>query len=85
MAASSSYRSINLNSPSDDPDTPPRLITYTKAAQGFCWNEELFLPSYLMSRGGRRRRGWDGGMDDDKAVEVVEIHISDDEARAMMP
>ena len=56
MRSSSSYKSVNLNAHHDDPDEPPRLITYTKHSQGFTWNDELFLPSYLLGRGGRRRR-----------------------------
>ena len=83
---SHSYRSINLNS-ADDPDEPPRLITYTKSGQGFTWNEELFLPSYMV---GRRRRIGGGDWDDDngageEAVEVVEVFVTDEEVRAMMP
>lgn len=66
MLSSSSYKSINLNS--GDPDEPSRLITYTKHSQGFTWNDELFLPSYLMGRryggrGGKARRRW--GYDDE--------------------
>ena len=94
MASSTSYRSINLNSDfGGDPGSPPHLITYTKTGQGFTWNEELFLPSYMMGRyeagGGRRRRrryedeDMPGG--DEEVVEIAEIFISDEEARNMMP
>jgi hypothetical protein len=94
MAASASYRSINLNSDFDGTSgSPPHLITYTKTGQGFNWNEELFLPSYMMGRdsagGGRRRRRRYGDEDmddgDDGVVEIAEIFVSDEEAREMMP
>jgi hypothetical protein len=95
MAASTSYRSINLNSDFDGTasSSPPHLITYTKTGQGFTWNEELFLPSYMMGRdsagGGRRRRrryeDEDFGDGDDEVVEIAEIFVSDEEARAIMP
>jgi hypothetical protein len=60
---------------SGDSDEPARLITYTKHSQGFTWNDELFLPSYLVGR--HRYRGqssskryraggtWNEGEDDD--------------------
>lgn len=76
MLSSSAYKSINLNSHmSGDSDEPARLITYTKHSQGFTWNDELFLPSYMIGRhryrgqgGSRRYRAggtWDDGDDDD--------------------
>jgi hypothetical protein len=69
MIASSSYKSINLSS-RGDPDEPPRLITYTKHSQGFTWNDELFLPGYLLGRYGgtsrrRTRLGWGDEDEDD--------------------
>lgn len=97
MIASSSYKSINLSS-HNDPDEPPRLITYTKHSQGFTWNDELFLPGYLLGRYGgsrRRRHRWDD--DDDEQMDdimdsndpercpVTEIFVTDEEAAAMMP
>lgn len=101
MLTSTSYKSVNLNDHRDyyDPNDPPRLITYTKSAQGFTWNDELFLPSYLL--GGRRgsRRGWgrryraprdsdeddeDDNMDEDHCP-VTEIFVTDEEAQRMMP
>ncbi|KAK4093871.1 hypothetical protein Purlil1_1362 [Purpureocillium lilacinum] len=30
-----------------DPDGPPRLISYLSSSQGFAWNPEIFLPSYV--------------------------------------
>jgi hypothetical protein len=83
MLSSHTYKSINLNGP--DPDEPPRLITFTKAGQGFNWNEELFLPSYMISRYARsRRKQYDGDLGEDD-VEVAEIFVTDEEATRMMP
>jgi hypothetical protein len=87
MLASSSYTSVNLNSHIDDPDEPPRLITYTKHAQGFTWNDELFLPSYMIGRYGGsrgRRKQYDGDFGEDD-VQVVEVFVTDEEAERMMP
>lgn len=83
MLSSHTYKSINLNGP--DPDEPPRLITFTKAGQGFNWNEELFLPSYMIGRYSRsRRKQYDGDLGEDD-VEVAEIFVTDEEANRMMP
>ena len=83
MRSSQTYKSINLNSL--DPDEPPRLLTFTKAGQGFNWNEELFLPSYMVSRYSRsRRKQYDGDLGEDD-VEVAEIFVTDEEANKMMP
>ncbi|KAK5544347.1 hypothetical protein LTR23_004435, partial [Exophiala sp. CCFEE 6169] len=87
MLASSSYKSINLNSMHDDPDEPPRLITYTKHSQGFTWNDELFLPSYMLGRYGERgrKKQYDGDFGDEDHCPVAEIFVTDEEAEAMMP
>ena len=97
MLSSSQYKSVNLNAHHDDPDEPPRLITYTKYSQGFTWNDELFLPSYLLGRSGRRRRrryGYEDEDDDDDDIfndeegeqcPVAEIFVTDEEAHAMIP
>lgn len=83
MLSSHTYKSVNLNGP--DPDDPPRLITFTKAGQGFTWNEELFLPSYMIGRYARgRRKQYDGDLGEDD-VEVTEIFVTDEEAVNMMP
>src|SRR5271154_2758063 len=83
MLLSTSYKSINLNDHhghhSYDPDEPPRLITYTTSGQGFTWNEELFLPSYLVGRQGRRKT-YDGDFGDEETCPVTEIFISEEEA-----
>lgn len=78
MLTSSAYKSINLAS-HDDPNTPPRLICYTKHSQGFTWNDELFLPGYLLGRyggshGRRRRWGGDEDGDDDDVDDWVNGH-----------
>ncbi|KAG9773792.1 hypothetical protein ABEF93_001689 [Exophiala dermatitidis] len=87
MLSSSSYKSINLNSRFDDPDEPPRLITYTKHSQGFTWNDELFLPSYMLGRYGDRgrKRQYDGDFGEQDYCPVAEIFVTDEEAEAMMP
>jgi hypothetical protein len=87
MLASSSYKSINLNSHHGDPDEPARLITYTKHSQGFTWNDELFLPSYMLGRYGERgrKKQYDGDFGDEDHCPVAEIFVTDEEAEAMMP
>ncbi|KIW69735.1 hypothetical protein PV04_05593 [Phialophora macrospora] len=87
MLSSSSYKSINLNAHHDDPDEPPRLITYTKHSQGFTWNDELFLPSYMLGRYGERgrKKQYDGDFGDEDHCPVAEIFVTDEEAQAMMP
>ncbi|KIW11637.1 hypothetical protein PV08_10939 [Exophiala spinifera] len=87
MLASGLYKSINLNSLHDDPDEPPRLITYTKHSQGFTWNDELFLPSYMLGRYGDRgrKKQYDGDFGDEEHCPVAEIFITDEEAEAMIP
>ena len=94
MLSSQTYKSINLNRSSGEPDeiSPLRLVTYTLAGQGFTWNEELFLPSYLRSRYGRKRRrfenggaaGGDTGWDGEEA-EIAEIVVTDEEAESFFP
>lgn len=82
-------------------DEPTRLITYTKHSQGFTWNDELFLPSYLVGRryrSSKARRRWgydeDEDMDDDNdppfdeeadRCPVADIFVTDEEAAAMLP
>jgi len=87
MLSSCSYKSINLNSHLDDPDEPPRLITYTKHSQGFTWNDELFLPSHMLGRYGERgrKKQYDGDFGDEEHCPVAEIFVTDEEAEAMMP
>lgn len=99
MLSSSSYKSINLNT-SARSDEPPRIITYTKHSQGFTWNDELFLPSYLVGRryrSSKARRRWadDDDMDledddvpfdeDTDKCPVMDIFVTDEEAANMLP
>jgi hypothetical protein len=136
MLTSSSYKSVSLNGPPSrsygyDPNDPPRIITYTKQAQGWSWNDEVFLPGYLLGRRRRERErerlrerereslrrrrkeaaagsgmqdGWGeesseedswgraGGErsesefdENEDDVGVVEVFVTDEEVRAMMP
>ncbi|CAN8105045.1 unnamed protein product [Discula destructiva] len=41
--ARSEAHTVNIG----DPEGPPRLISYVAAGQGFAWNPEMFLPSYV--------------------------------------
>ncbi|KAF7532130.1 hypothetical protein G7054_g8258 [Neopestalotiopsis clavispora] len=59
-----------------DPDGPPRLISYLSSSQGFVWNPEIFLPSYL---------DIDTGSLEIKLDPVHEILLSDEEIRQMLP
>ncbi|KAL9107132.1 MAG: hypothetical protein Q9227_007912 [Pyrenula ochraceoflavens] len=83
MQSSDTYRSIDLHD--SDPDETPRLITFTKSGQGFSWNEEVFLPHYMINRYSRgRRKRFNGDMGDDD-VETVDIFVTDEEVDRMMP
>ncbi|KAG6021359.1 hypothetical protein E4U41_002509 [Claviceps citrina] len=59
-----------------DPDGPPRLISYLSSSQGFVWNPEIFLPSYV---------DCDYVPLENKREPVHEIVLSDEESRAMLP
>lgn len=101
MLSSSSYKSVNLSSGLGDSDEPTRIITYTKHSQGFTWNDELFLPSYMIGRryrhgASKARRRWgdefdddmDGADDFDEDIDhcpVTDIFVTDEEAAAMLP
>ena len=83
MLSSSSYKSINLSNRVGDPDEPARIITYTKHSQGFTWNDELFLPSYMVGRryrGSKARRRWGAGYDEDEDMEDENDIPFDEEA-----
>ncbi|GFP54932.1 hypothetical protein TASIC1_0004055700 [Trichoderma asperellum] len=58
------------------PDGPPRLISYLSSGQGFMWNPEIFLPSYVdcyyVPLENRRDP-------------VHEIHLTDEEIKNMFP
>jgi len=67
------YQTININS---DPEGVPRLITCVRSSQGYEWNPEIFLPSYVESDFESLER---------KRDPVHEIRLSDDEIKQMFP
>ncbi|TPX18203.1 uncharacterized protein E0L32_002712 [Thyridium curvatum] len=59
-----------------DPEGPPRLISYLSSSQGFTWNPEIFLPSYI---------DYDYTPLENKREPVHEITLSDEEIKNMFP
>ncbi|GAW13642.1 hypothetical protein ANO14919_030290 [Xylariales sp. No.14919] len=59
-----------------DPDGPLRLISYLASSQGFVWNPEMFLPSYL---------DLDYEPLENRREPVHEIRLSDEETKNMLP
>ncbi|KAK7911314.1 hypothetical protein PG985_013795 [Apiospora marii] len=59
-----------------DPDGPPRLISYLSSSQGFAWNPEIFLPSYV---------DCEYTPLENRREPVHEIRLSDEEVRNMLP
>ncbi|KAH7322782.1 hypothetical protein B0I35DRAFT_476697 [Stachybotrys elegans] len=59
-----------------DPDGPPRLISYLSSSQGFAWNPEIFLPSYV---------DCDYIPLENRRDPVHEILLSEEESRNMLP
>ncbi|KAK6077925.1 hypothetical protein SCUP515_04763 [Seiridium cupressi] len=59
-----------------DPDGPPRLISYLSSSQGFVWNPEIFLPSYV---------DCEYVPLENRREPVHEIRLSDDEIKNMLP
>ncbi|PSS09040.1 hypothetical protein M430DRAFT_146574 [Amorphotheca resinae ATCC 22711] len=59
-----------------DPDGVPRLITCVRSSQGFDWNPEIFLPSYVECDFESLER---------KRDPVHEIRLSDEEIKNMFP
>ncbi|KAM3070108.1 hypothetical protein ACMFMF_008460 [Clarireedia jacksonii] len=59
-----------------DPDGTPRLITCVRSSQGFDWNPEIFLPSYMECEFESLER---------KRDPVHEIRLSDEEMKQMFP
>jgi len=59
-----------------DPDGTPRLITCVRSSQGFDWNPEIFLPSYVECDFESLER---------KRDPVHEIRLSDEEIKKMFP
>ncbi|KOS18089.1 hypothetical protein ESCO_002806 [Escovopsis weberi] len=63
---------INIGSP----DGPPRLISYLSSSQGFIWNPEIFLPSYV---------DCDYVPLENRRDPVHEIYLTDEEVQKMFP
>jgi hypothetical protein len=59
-----------------EPDGPTRLISYLSSGQGFVWNPEIFLPSYL---------DCDYVPLDARRDPVHDITLSDEEIKNMLP
>ncbi|EJT75427.1 hypothetical protein GGTG_05362 [Gaeumannomyces tritici R3-111a-1] len=59
-----------------EPEGPPRLISYTASSQGFTWNPEIFLPSYV---------DYDYIPLDQRREPVHEIRLSDEEIKEIYP
>ncbi|KAI0424333.1 hypothetical protein F5Y09DRAFT_143472 [Xylaria sp. FL1042] len=59
-----------------NPDGPPRLISYLASSQGFAWNPEMFIPSYL---------DLDYEPLENRREPVHEIRLSDEEIKNMLP
>jgi len=59
-----------------DPDGPPRLITYLSSSQGFAWNPEIFLPSYV---------DCDYEPLENRREPVHDILLTDEELKQMLP
>ncbi|CEI70055.1 hypothetical protein FVEN_g10618 [Fusarium venenatum] len=59
-----------------DPEGTPRLISYLSSSQGFAWNPEIFLPSYI---------DCDYVPLENRRDPVHEIILSDDESKNMLP
>ncbi|ESZ90346.1 hypothetical protein SBOR_9265 [Sclerotinia borealis F-4128] len=70
--AKEEHTTINIG----DPDGTPRLITCVRSSQGFDWNPEIFLPSYMES---------DFESFERKREPVHEIRLSDEEIKQMFP
>ncbi|TDZ34981.1 hypothetical protein C8035_v010176 [Colletotrichum spinosum] len=59
-----------------DPNGAPRLISYLSSSQGFAWNPEIFLPSYV---------DCDYVPLENRREPVHEIVLSDEEINNMFP
>ncbi|TID22392.1 hypothetical protein E2P81_ATG11495 [Venturia nashicola] len=69
--AKAEHTVVNVGSPD-----APRLITCVKASQGFDWNQDIFLPSYLEH---------DSEDLEHRQQPVQEIILTDEEAAALLP
>lgn len=59
-----------------DPEGPPRLISYLSSGQGFTWNPEIFIPSYI---------DYDYEPLENRRDPIHEIFLTDEEAKTMLP
>lgn len=59
-----------------DPEGPPRLISFLESSQGFVWNPEIFLPSYVECEYTPLENRRDP---------VHEIRLTDEEIQTMFP
>jgi hypothetical protein len=59
-----------------EPEGTPRLITYLSSSQGFAWNPELFLPSYI---------DCEYTPLENRRDPVHEITLSDEETKQLLP
>jgi len=59
-----------------DQDGPPQLISYLSSSQGFAWNPEIFLPSYV---------DYDYVPLENRRDPVHDIILTDEEIRKMLP
>jgi hypothetical protein len=59
-----------------DPEGPPRLISYLSSSQGFAWNPEIFLPSYV---------DCEYVPLENRRDPVHEILLSDEESKSLLP
>ncbi|TQS32965.1 hypothetical protein Golomagni_06707 [Golovinomyces magnicellulatus] len=59
-----------------DPEGPPRLISYLSSSQGFDWNPEIFLPSYI---------DCEYTPLENRREPVHEILLTDEESKEMLP
>ncbi|KAK0611519.1 hypothetical protein B0T14DRAFT_439657 [Immersiella caudata] len=71
--AKEEYTTINI---ANDPEGPPRLISYLSSSQGFAWNPELFLPSYV---------DFEYTPLEHRRDQVVEICLSDEDIKKILP
>ena len=60
----------------DDPEGPPRLISYLSSSQGFAWNPELFLPSYV---------DFEYTPLEHRRDRVVDIFLTDEDIKKILP
>ncbi|KAK3348303.1 hypothetical protein B0H65DRAFT_424328 [Neurospora tetraspora] len=60
----------------EDKDGPPELISYLSSSQGFAWNPEIFLPSYV---------DYDYIPLENRRDPIHEIILTDEEIKKILP